>query len=252
MDDEQLFRIAAAGIVFTDTQAKEYTTAEDDLGEVVKGSEVPLGYKRCGRCGCGKKFFLFNKNAGSKTNTSGNCKDCQKGTASKSYAKTKSKRNYKKYYQENKEMKQEHARKYYTENKDRLKETHKAYLATNKGKRVMKKAHSKRRQALATNKGIVYTRAMVIERDSTFIGHELPLCYLCLKRIDDTSGASLHLDHVVPVVTGGLDCFTNIACTHNDCNLRREKDARLLTSEQVETIIERAEAYIDEHPEQFE
>ena len=249
-----LERVALAGIEMPQQQRAAYLNMADDLGAVAKedAGALPEGYKRCGKCGHGKKFFLFNKNSASKTNTSGSCKECQKGNAAKSYKKTKQKRNYKKYYQENKEMKQAHARKYYEENKDTLKVKHKEYLQTKAGKKVMERAHAKRRKALAENKGIPYTRAMVIERDSTFIGSELPICYLCNKEIQDISGAGLHIDHVIPIVEGGLDCFTNVASTHNDCNLRREKDARELTPEQVDTITSRATSFIDANPESFE
>lgn len=248
---EQLARVALASLVMSDSQLSNYLQSADDLGEVEKGSEVLAGYKRCGRCGHAKKFYLFNKNNGNKTNTTGNCKDCQRGTAAQSYSKTKSKRNYKAYYRANKELKQAHARKYYLENKDTIKDKHKAYLQTRGGKRVMKKAHTKRRIAMANNKGIPYTRAYVIERDGAFLGLEHPVCYLCTQPIMDTSGESLHLDHVIPVVEKGLDCFSNIACSHKLCNLTREKDARKLTSEQVLLIIERAEDYIDTYPDRF-
>lgn len=250
--EEILARVASASIEMTAEQQHEYLTTVDDLGEVVKGAELPLGYKRCGRCGHGLKFYLYNKNSGSKTNTSGNCKACQKSTAKKSYTKTKQKRNYKKYYQENKELKQAHARKYYEENKDKIKEKHKAYLQTKQGKKVMQKAHAKRRKAIAENVGIPYTRAMVIERDGAFLGQDRPICYLCQQPIIDASGAYLHIDHVVPIVEGGLNCFSNVASTHAECNLRREKDARELTTSQVEEVITRAEAYIDAYPEKFE
>lgn len=250
--DEIMGRVALAEISMSTQQEEQYLNSADDLGEVVKGTDIAAGYKRCGSCGHAKKLYLFNKNSGSKTNTSGNCKECQKSTASKSYSKTKQKRNYKKYYQENKEMKQQHARAYYAEHKELLKEKHKHYLQTNKGKKVMHKAHAKRRDALASNVGIPYTRAMVIERDGQFLELEHPKCYLCEQAITDTSGAGLHIDHVIPVVEGGLDCFTNVASTHAVCNLRREKDARELTSAQVEEIATRAEAFIDTYPERFE
>jgi 5-methylcytosine-specific restriction endonuclease McrA len=245
-------RVKLAGIEMNTDQQVEYFALNDDLGEVVKGAEVPVGYKRCGRCGHSKKFYMFNKNNGSKTNTSGNCKECQKGSAKQSYGKTKQKRNYKKYYQENKEVKQAHARAYYEKNKDSITEKHKAYLQTKKGKKVMQKAHTKRRKALAANAGVPYTRDLIIERDSVFQGLEHPVCYLCAKPIEDISGKGLHMDHVVPVVTGGLDCFTNVASSHADCNLRREKDARELTPTQIKNIADLAAAYIDAHPDKFE
>lgn len=247
-----LERLESGGVVMTESIQKAYIAAPDVLPKVAKGADVPPGYKRCGRCEHVKKFYLFNKNSGNKTNTSGSCKDCQKANAKASYTKTKQKRNYKKYYQENKEKKQAHARKYYQENKERLKEQHKAYLGTKKGQKVMQKAHQKRRKALATNKGVPYTRELVITRDGSFRNLQHPECYLCNKPIEDISGASLHLDHVVPVVQGGLDCFTNIACTHSACNLTREKDARELKTEQVEAIKSLAENFIETHPEHFE
>lgn len=246
-----LERVTLGGVVFDKEQRAEYLAAKDDLGASDKGVTLPLGYKRCGRCGHGKKFFLFNKNNGSKTNTSGNCKECQKTTAKTSYDKTKGKRNYKKYYQQNKEAKQAAARKYYEENKEAMTAKHKEYVNSKKGKKVMAKAHAKRRKSLANNAGVPYTREMVIERDSTFLSLEYPVCYLCTKSIEDTSGKGLHLDHVVPVLLGGLDCFTNIASSHAVCNLKREKDARELTVDQIEGIKEVAARYIDANPDQF-
>lgn len=249
--EEMLLRLEEAGITLTEEQKKEYVAKEDDLGEVAKGATLPVGFKRCGACGHAKKFYLFNRNRGSKTNTTGNCKECQRKSAAKSYQKTKQRRNYKKYYQENKEMKQAQARKYYQKNKERLKEKHKQYLKTRRGRLVMQRAHAKRRKALAENAGIPYTRELVIERDSVFLGKQYPVCYLCGEPIEDTSGQGLHIDHVIPIVTGGLDCFTNVACTHAACNLRKEKDARELSAEQIQEIGKRAREYIDAHPDKF-
>lgn len=250
--DIQIERIRVAGILLSAEQEHHYVTQVDDLGEVSKGAKIPEGYKRCGKCGHAKKFYLFNKNSASKTNTSGSCKECQRQTAGKSYKKTKQKRNYKRYYEENKEAKREHARKYYAANKDTINAKHKEYLQTKQGKAVMKKAHSKRRKTMAENTGIPYTREMIIHRDGEFLGESKPLCYLCMKSIEDVSGQGLHIDHVLPIVTGGLDCITNVACTHSTCNLEREKDARELKTEQVEYVQNLAERYIDAFPEKFE
>lgn len=249
---EQVARLFLGKVELPPEQTSKYCEAVDDLGEVDKGTVVTLGYKRCGRCGHAKKFYLFNKNSASKTHTSGNCKECQKSTASTSYKNTKQRRNYRKYYRENKAIKQQHARKYYEENKDKITVKHKAYLQTKGGQKVMAKAHTKRRTLLATNKGIPYTRAMIIARDGVFLGLEHPVCYLCEEPIMDISGASLHIDHVVPVAIDGLDCITNVACTHHLCNLKREKDARELLPKQIEGIRLRATAYIDANPDLFE
>ncbi len=249
-DIDKLARLHGTGIEMSVDEKKAYLKMPDDLGLLVAGMQIPKGYKKCGKCQHVMKFYLFNRNSGSKTNTTGNCKECQKASANKSYKKTKKKRNYKKYYDEHKEMKQEQSRKYYDEHKDELNAKHKDYLSTKKGKKVMHKAHAKRAASIAKHQGIPYTRTMVLERDKQ--GGEYPICYLCGKPILDTSGSACHLDHVVSINNGGLDCFTNIAAVHSTCNLTKEKDDRNLSVEQVEKIKKLAQDYIDKHPEQFE
>lgn len=253
LQDKQIIveRLALAGITLTDSELDVYCGAP---GVVVlaEGQEIPAGYKQCGHCKEIKKFILFNKNSASKNGCTGTCKDCQREAAKKSYDKTKKKRNYKEYYQANKEAKQEQSRKYYEQNKARLNQRHAEYHSSGRGKKVMQKAHAKRRAALAANAGIPYTRELVIRRDSDFRGTPQPICYLCDKPIEDISGQGLHLDHVISVNNGGKDCFTNVACTHKECNLRKEKDDRNLEAEQVKTIRARAEAFIEAHPDLFE
>jgi hypothetical protein len=245
----QIERLIAAKLDLKGKELENYIKTADDLGEYKTGDTIDAGFKKCGKCNHILKLFLFNRNSGSKTCTTGNCKECQKASASKSYGKTKKKRNYAKYYQENKEMKQEQARKYYDNNKDEINARHKEYLGTKAGKHVMKKAHTKRAKAIANNKGIPYNRLMVIDRDRGTGEH--PICYLCGQIITDVSGAACHVDHVVSIGNGGLDCFTNVAMVHHTCNLTKEKDDRNLKAEQVEQIIKLAETYIDAHPELF-
>lgn len=247
-------RLDSSSVQMTTAEKAKYIKAPDDLGVIADPEEgdIPLGYKRCGRCNHVKKFYLFNKNSASKNNVTGNCKECQKSTSTKSYTKTKKKRSYKKYYNENKERKQEAARKYYADNKDKINEKHKAYLSTSKGKKVMRLAHKKRRSAMKLNAGIPYSREVVIDRDSSFLGMDKPICWICQKPIEDISGNSLHLDHVVSIVNGGADCFANIACTHKECNLTKEKDDRNLDKAVVDELRMRSEAYMEAFPEIFE
>lgn len=242
-------RLFVAGVNLPTKEMDAYLDSPDSLGVMdIAVEDIPYGYKRCGGCKEIKKFYLFNVNNSTKNKCTGNCKACQKKAAAASYERNKSKRDYKKYYAENKERKQEHGRKYYAENKEKVLEKQKEYHTSKKGKKVMRKAHAKRRKLLAENRGIPYKREWVIDRDK--LGLELPVCYLCGTPI--TTEKEIHMDHVVPVVMGGKDCFTNVACTHDACNLTKEKDARNLTTEQVELIIERAESYIDEHPDLFD
>ena len=247
--DQQLIRVIDAGIVMTETQQAQYIKSADILSAEAQGGGVSPGYKRCGSCKEIKKFYLFNQNRSSKTNCTGNCKECQKQAAQKSYAKTKKSRNYKKYYAENREMKREHNKRYYANNKERLTEKHKAYRQTPAGKKAMSQAHATRQKSLKANAGIPYTRALVIDRDSVFIAQEHPICCLCFKPITDPT--DLHMEHIIPVVIGGANCFTNVGCAHSTCNLSKSKDAHEITVEQVQTIADRAEVYIAAHPEHF-
>ena len=247
----QIERLQLANIQFTDAQLKQYLEMPDSLGTYEEGMTVPNGYKKCGKCQEILKLYLFNKNSANKLCATGNCKTCQKAAASKSYKKTKKKRNYRKYYEENKDAKREAARKYYAENKERVSEKHKEYRNSQAGKKAMAKAHKKRNELKKANAGIPYTRDMVIHRDGEFIKEAKPICWLCKKPIEDISGNSLHLDHIVSINNGGLDCFTNIACTHKGCNLKKEKDDRSLDFKEVQTIEERAIEYMEKYPEKF-
>ena len=237
--EKQIERLEVAGIKFTDDELKRY------LGypPIIKvTTSIPKGHKCCTKCRIVKKLYLFNKNNSAADGHTTQCKECQSSNAKKSYKKVKHKKEYKKYYQEHKEAKQAQSRRYYQEHKDELKIKHAKYRATKAGKNAMHKAHSKRAESIRSNQGIPYKREMVIERDRQ--GGTDPICYLCGELI--TTGA-LHLDHVIPVVMGGLDCFSNIACVHDACNLRKTKDAKEVTEEMVVDIQRRTDEYMDAH-----
>jgi hypothetical protein len=244
-NDEQLLRVAEYGIKMTDAEQMRYLQMDDTLS--LSSGNIPNGYKRCTKCGGVKKIYLFNRNSQAKDGCTTQCKECQKNNAHKSYAKNKHKCNYKKYYQEHKEEKQAQSRQYYQEHKEDMATKHAKYRNTKKGKKVMLKAHAKRARSLKENTGIPYTREMIVDRDCQ--GGTKPICYLCGHVIDDSG--TVQLDHVIPVVMGGKDCFTNIACTHVRCNLSKSKDGREITTEQVESVIQLSEEYAETHQELF-
>ena len=247
-ENPQIVRLVMAGVTAVDDFIIDYMKKPDDLGEFREDMDIPDGYKKCGGCKHVLKLYMFNVNNASKNKCTGNCKACQKKSASKSYEKTKGSRDYKAYYAEHREQKQEHGRKYYQDNKQNILAKQKAYHGSSKGKKVMRKSHAKRRKLMLNNRGIPYKREYVIDRDK--MDGEFPVCYICKQPIKFER--EIHLDHVVAVVLGGKDCFTNVACTHEICNLTKTKDCREVSVEHVETIIERSEKYIDAHPELFE
>lgn len=234
-----------ANIEMSDEEIAHYLKYPDEVR--LTGTVVPKGYKVCTGCGSCKKIALFNKNNMSKDGHTSRCKECQKGSAKKSYAKNKHKKTYLKYYQEHKEQKAAQSRKYYQEHKDELKKKHAAYRNTKQGKTSMQKAHSKRGAAMKVSKGIPYTRELVVDRDRQ--GGTYPICYLCGKEI--TTPGALHLDHVIPIVVGGPDCFTNVACVHSTCNLTKSKDAAEISEEHVTKLQQLSDAYMDAHHDKF-
>lgn len=217
------------------------------LPDIWKGSGVPVGFKKCGHCKNVKKAYLFNKDKSNATGLTGNCKECQKKIAKASYEKRKKKLNSKENYEKNKDQRRERSRKYYAENKDKIQERQKAYRSSEKGKKVDRAAKKRRRELINNNKGIPYTRNLVIDRDK--LGGEYPICMLCGKPIENLG--NMQLDHMIPLLIGGSDCFTNVACTHKLCNLRKTKDAREIENSKVDELIQRSEKYMKKYPDKF-
>lgn len=246
VEEVQLTRLEEAGVFLDPEDIRKYLDGPDTL-ELKVGDKIPAGYKKCGRCGKYKKFYLFNRNKQVSNKCSGNCKDCQRAASKAHYATHKNVAKHKENYQANREARLQRSREYYLKNKDRIAEQQKKYHQSAKGKKVMKGAHAKRKYMLAKNAGIPYTLDMLIERDKQ--GGEFPICILCGKPIEHQR--DIHIEHLIPVVLGGADDFTNVGCAHQLCNLRKSKDAREITTDQVSELIERSECYMDEHPEQF-
>lgn len=244
--DEQIIRLEEARIYLSNEEILKYKINADVLTLKV-GDDIPVGYKKCGHCGKYKKLYMFNRNRNNSINCTGNCKECQKETSKKSYNKLKGSRSNKDYYSQNREKKLESSRQYYKDNKEKILKNQKKYHKTKKGQMVMKRAHAKRKYLLEKNTGIPYTTELCIDRDK--MGGERPICVLCNKPI--VHDRDIHMEHLIPVAMGGVNCFTNVGCAHSLCNLQKSKDAREITTEQVEALIERSEAYMDAHPEAF-
>lgn len=233
-------------------QILEYIAAPDELKNLDEMKELgfDFGWKKCGRCGKAKKYFLFSRNKGSATGCAGNCKECQKATSKKHYDANKGKTDHKGNYARNREARQEYSRKYYQKNKTKMAAKHRSYRQSTAGKKVMQQAHAKRQYALMKNAGIPWTKEMIVDRDTIAnTNGTRPLCILCDKPIEHDR--DIHMEHLIPVVLGGQDCFTNVACAHALCNLQKTKDAKEIQTEQVDTLIKRSEEYMETHPDLF-
>jgi len=191
---------------------------------------IEVKTKECTKCHKIKRLEEFNKDTRTKDGKTYQCRECQKERASFNYHKDTNirKRYHKKHYEENKDVRREYSVKYYDENKEAMSEKHKEYRKSKAGKKVMKKAHAKRNTAMKLNVGEPYTRWEIIQRDSKEFRDPntnevvtAPVCKICNEPIWELS--DLHLDHVIPISEGGLDCKTNIRCTHSLCNLKRPR-----------------------------
>ena len=202
---------------------------------------------KCGGCGKIKKITLFNRSTGTSNGLTGNCKDCQREASKKSYSKSKFKKVHKERYKEHRDEQLRYAREYYEKNKTQILEKQKHYLTTDKGKESMTKAHSKRYKNLK-NKGIPYKREHVLMRDNY-------KCYICQKPLLVTQFTGedndIHIDHIQPIVTGGIDCFTNVAACCVKCNLSRPKDGIDITVEEIKEFKKITNEFILKYTEEF-
>lgn len=196
-----------------------------------------VGMKRCNkgdRCITGKPLqplTNFSKRSNSPDGHTYTCKECEKIAAKDSYHRRKDVIAQREYHKDHREERLEYHKEYYKKNREKKLEYDRKYQQSKQGKKVMQAAHAKRRQSLAENKGIPYERHEIIKRDSV---DGVLYCKICGEVIEKL--ADLHLDHIVPVSQGGLDCKDNIQCTHSWCNLTRPKDARDLGQEEVDNV----------------
>ncbi|MFA7017831.1 MAG: HNH endonuclease signature motif containing protein [Sphaerochaetaceae bacterium] len=194
--------------------------------EEKQGAQVKM--KRCNRgtqCLTGnplQPIINFSRRKISPDGHTYTCKTCEAASARESYARRKDKIKKKPQTPEEREKRLEYHREHYRQNRERKLSYDKEYQATARGKKVMQKAHAKRRQALKEmREERDYTRNEIIARDSI---DGVLTCKICGKPIEKL--ADLHIDHIKPIVEGGRDVADNVRCTHSWCNLTRPKDAR--------------------------
>lgn len=150
--------------------------------------------------------------------------------------KEKIKANHKKYYEENKDYLYQKTVQWKLDNPEKVKEYRQDWSANNKIKELESKrnwekrnpeyVNAKNRRRRAIKKGsthVPYTEAQVLE----LYGAN---CYLCNSPIDLVASRKgvkpgwefgLHIDHVVPIISGGPDRLENVRPTHAICNLRK-------------------------------
>ena len=197
--------------------------------------------KICTKCNCEKELTEFGKNKYSKDSLQHYCKQCRnsiekikrqnpdsnhKEILRKSYAKLKEKRlkekaEYRKlnskvlsekqaiYYSENKESSIDYQKKYRIEKKDIIKEKHKEYMKKDFAKISKRNSNHKRRALVRDGDVTTIQLKELIDRSKK--------CYWCEKKI----GKLYHIDHVIPLASGGLHTISNLVVSCRQCNLSK-------------------------------
>ena len=150
-----------------------------------------------------KAYYQANKdkfNAQTKAYYLGNKEHCT------AYAKV--------YNLANKEKIREHKKKWYQANKEKRKIYAKAYLQANPEIFVINK---RKRRALKINTyHEKYTDTYIFERDGWICG----ICGRKInKRLKHPNPLSKSIDHIVPLIKGGVDAPVNVQAAHLRCNL---------------------------------
>jgi 5-methylcytosine-specific restriction endonuclease McrA len=100
------------------------------------------------------------------------------------------------------------AKRYYLTNLNKIKEYGKAWTALNRDKkRVYKNNRRCREQSGRLSSDIV--RRLLELQEGKCVSCKLPL------------GVNYHIDHIIPLVRGGLNIDSNVQLLHSTCNLQK-------------------------------
>lgn len=200
--------------------------------------------KRCPKCNKIKSIDAFYKNKSRKDGHSAWCKACD-NTNNKKYVqnnrehmreyeryeyyknhedhkrrrkeyvdknKEKVKQKQKEYYQKNREQILEYSRLYNQANKEKIRTRNKEYYESHKEDFVFKARERKKK--------IKETKDGTITKESLNIMYETQLhkCAYCNSNLDELGK---HLDHILPLVKGGIHTLSNVHWVCPRCNLSK-------------------------------
>lgn len=185
--------------------------------------------KKCSKCQEVKNLQFFSKNKTQRDGYENYCKSCKGKACNNYYLKNKSKwkksspesikESSRRYYIKNRERIIENQKIYYENNKEKVIEYRKKYQRSEVGLLKMKvKLQRRRLQARLTNDRTINDSSIqeLFEKQDR-------KCALCKEELILLSKLT-HLDHVIPLVKGGIHSIKNIQITCARCNLsKRDK-----------------------------
>lgn len=200
--------------------------------------------KRCPKCGETKGLDKFYKSKSRKDGHTSWCKEChnkshknyvdnniehireydrndyyknyerhlQSRKKSNERNKDKIKQTRKKYYQENRDKILAHDRLYNQQNKEKISIRNKAYYESHKEDFIFR-ARERKKRIRETKDGTITKESLDYMYESQF--HK---CDYCGCDLDKTGK---HLDHILPLVKGGIHTLSNVHWVCPKCNLSK-------------------------------
>lgn len=216
------------------------------MSTTVNSSNTPTKKARNKIPLCGT-YGGYNHHVKNKTEVCQPCRDARNEYRSKYYkAHPDKKRSMDvRYLERHPGQRAKYDQKYRDNNRTKTRE---ASLSWNKSNPERMNAASRKRRALKLKNGHTpYTEPQVIDLYGT-------VCYLCDQQIDLQAARrvgkegwelGLHIDHVVPIVSGGPDTLENVRPTHALCNLRKNSTSIERTAMTDETTTPAEDAVVD-------
>ena len=146
------------------------------------------------------------------------CKECERLQSRESYKRRKEKGLIDKT-DTAKEIRRQYSKDYYRDKREERLEYYRKYRNSERGRSVYREGAKRRDQRKNDQQGDKYQRWEVIKRDT--VDGKL-ICQLCNKPIERVR--DVHIDHIVPIASGGIDQLDNVRCVHQTCNLERNKN----------------------------
>jgi len=182
--------------------------------------------KQCTKClesfPATPEFFAKKRNS-FKSQCKKCCNEMQKKYVEKNHKKVLLSK--KTYYEKNKDLVNFASKKWYQNNVDKAVENRKIWNNSNREKvrNYSIKSKNKRRANKLNNGFEPYTKEQVLQMYGT-------KCHICNIEIDlsaprltgkDGWQNGLHIDHLVPISTGGADTLENVRPAHGLCNVKK-------------------------------
>ena len=193
--------------------------------------------KACTRCREEKPLDHFTKRAAAKSGLDPWCRPCRAAYHQENKARASAQRRER--YANNRESELAQKAEYRAANKDTIREVNARYRAKNKDREAEYRAQWQRSNPGKVRASCSKRRAAKLQRTPAWAnGRVIQALYAFAKWLEDVSGASCQVDHIVPLqgaTVSGLHCEANLRVILATDNKRKsakvDPDAHAIPSE---------------------